>query len=150
MLRLIGAILGLLAVVLVAATVYIRINRGRRLAVLVSAPDRVRLGADCRLEIRIVNPTRSPQVLDFLDIENSLLGHFELIGVLPHAKSKAEALGSTWIHYKKEMPAGESIAVEVHLRPVRIGRAAGGISAINSRLLGKRVPACIEVVEATR
>ncbi|MFQ5853841.1 MAG: hypothetical protein ACE5JU_25055 [Candidatus Binatia bacterium] len=147
MLLIIGIFVGLLGLAVLATVIYILVNRRKNLRVLVGSPGKVEVGSKFKLDLRITNPTRATETLEFLDVNKSFLDCFEMIGVLPHAQSKVEALGSTGIHYQKEIGPGQFISIEIHLRAVRPGKARGEISAINSRLLaGKGARTMVEVI----
>jgi hypothetical protein len=138
-----------LLIILIATFLIIRLaSRRSVLKVYINAPSQVKLGANCILDLLIHNTLTKSVVLYSVSVEDSLMKHFEFLGLLPNAIGTSHALGCIAWSYERLLNSGGSLAIQIHLKAVLIGCARGDVSAIDSRLITVSVNPNIQILEA--
>lgn len=92
-------------------------------------------GHSCEVGIVIVNVSDQVVVLGMLEMDDSLLSHFDLTALIPNAQGAASALGAKGWGYRRSLRPCESFNVVAQLRAKCCGDAVGEIGAIESRFV---------------
>jgi len=88
------AVLLTIALFVVAGILWWVTGRKPRLEINVTAPEFVTEGHSCEVVIVIVNVSDQVVVLGMLEMDDSLLSHFDLTALIPNAQGAASALGA--------------------------------------------------------
>jgi hypothetical protein len=128
-------IVGLLAAAGAAGLYWLVLREGPTFEVNAQATEAVALGAVAELVVEARNPHEKTITLDSIDIDDTLLAGFEVIGVEPAAKDQkiVPFLHQQSWTYRQKVAAGESRQFIFRLKATVAGSFTGTVGVCNTQ-----------------
>lgn len=122
------AVLGMIVIVVVGAVLY---RQTPVLSASLDAPAAVPLDTEFTLVVTATNPHAKPVTLDSIDIQDSFLEGFQVLGVEPEPKSTQHLFTFRTWDFGKKIPAGAAEQVRFQLKAIQAGHFSGDIDVCN-------------------
>jgi hypothetical protein len=94
----------------------------------IETPHNVALGENFTLRATIKNPTDSPLLLSNIDLLGPLANFLVLQKATPEPKEYGSDDDAWFLSYSKSLPAGETMAIELEVKPIKEGIWTGDLS----------------------
>ena len=112
-------------------------------------PREVTLGDEFDLEIEVENARRKRVSLASIDVFDSFLEGFELIGTVPSYEDHEHVFNFRTLWFQEDLMPEGTVIVRVTLRAAQLGRYGGQLDVCTASELCTTVYAAIDVVEAS-
>jgi hypothetical protein len=96
-------------------------------AVSIEAPSEAVIGQPVNLKMKVINPTDQNLELGSIDVYDSLLKGFEIVGIDPAPVDRDSAFGFQTFYYSRTLSPGESWEMTLGLKPVKEGVWTGEV-----------------------
>jgi hypothetical protein len=134
--RVIIGCLGATALLVAVGTFTLWFLLVRELPVLdttLSLPSEVAMGSTVSMVITASNPHKEPVTLDSVDMDDSFLSGFQVVGIAPEPTDTMHVplVNQRSWSFEKQVAPGESISVSFELKPVMEGHFSGDVDVCN-------------------